>query len=242
MELNYERYVQGQLPETHRAFLKQAGFHPNPAFLARVWSEYVNYDERVLTEAPFLDAVLRSRKRNCKAFDVCLGSGATTFALKSIGITTIFSNEIDQEMRRAAFKEAKRLGIKEEDLHVFSYDWRELGRVFGDLCHKFDVVTCLGNSLTYLFREGDRLNALGIFRRILRRGGTLLIDERNYPALLKGQMNWSGKYVYCGKDKFNLMAISNMFDENYPVIFRYTYKETGEFGDLAVYPFKENEL
>jgi len=100
--------------------------------------------------------------------------------------------------------------------------------------------------LTYLFQKADRLKTLHNFRRILRSGGVLIIDERNYQYMLdkreeilkKQKFDYSGKFVYCG-DKVHGAPIE-ISDKK--VHMEYTDERTGKKGYLILYPFKRREL
>ena len=104
---------------------------------------------------------------------------------------------------------------------------------------------CLGNSLTYLFRKSDLLETLNNFKRLLRKGGILIVDERNYQYILDnkkeilgGYFNYSAKYVYCGNKVHGYpVAISAN-----KVVFEYDDKIRNKKAQLTLYPFKRNEL
>lgn len=63
----------------------------------------------------------------------------------------------------------------------------------------FDAVVCLGSSLCHIFDEQERVEVLKRFRAMLKPGGVLLIDQRNFQAILGGHFCSSGRYYYCGK-------------------------------------------
>lgn len=90
---------------------------------------------------------------------------------------------------------------------------------------------CLGNSLTYLFNQKDQTKTLRNFLLILREGGILIIDKRNYQyildkrdEILKGKFRYSGKFVYCG-DKVHGKPIEISKDK---VRMEYTDERTGK--------------
>lgn len=67
-------------------------------------------------------------------------------------------------------------------LKITNLDWRELTKRIPE--KTFDAVLCLGNSLTCLFGYENQLSALREFYIILKYGGVLIIDERNYERIL----------------------------------------------------------
>lgn len=58
---------------------------------------------------------------------------------------------------------------------------------------------CLGSSLCHIFDREERIKVLRGFRSLLKPGGMLLIDQRNFQAILAGHFTSSGRYYYCGK-------------------------------------------
>ena len=153
--------------------------------------------------------------------------------LKLAGIKDVISNEIDEEFVRVALKQAKKYGV---NLTITRYDWREIP---DELANTFDAVVCLGNSLSCLFKREDHLKSLRNFKKILKPGGVLIIDERNYPAILRGEYSYSGKVVYCGTDKVECKPI---YVSDTMVVFQYTHRKTGKRAHIVAYPFKEGEL
>jgi len=105
---------------------------------------------------------------------------------------------------------------------------------------------CLGNSLTYLFDKSDKIKTLKNFLHILKKGGILIIDQRNYQYMLdnrkeilkKGEYRYSGKYVYCG-DKVQGKPIEISENE---IKFEIKDSRTGNNFIFTLYPFKKDEL
>jgi len=207
--------------------------------LVEMWTDFVNWKMRRKGENGFLLKQLNKRKCQ-KIFDACLGDGVDSIYLLKRGFD-IISNDLDKLFIRKAKQNAKKNRVK---LSITDYDWRRLDKHFKP--NSFDTVLCLGNSLTYLFKKTDRLRTLRNFKRILRSGGVLIIDERNYQYILdkreeilnKHKFSYSGKFVYCG-DKVHGKPIEISNDK---VHMEYTDKRTGKKGHLILYPFKRREL
>ena len=86
----------------------------------------------------------------------------------------------------------------------------------------------------------DQLSALRNFRQILKPGGKLIVDERNYAHhFLNGNFRFSGDYVFCGKDKVSAKPI-HVSDSM--VVMGYDHKVSGERVHLVLYPFKKGEM
>jgi len=96
------------------------------------------------------------------------------------------------EMLTKAFENARRHNCI---LHTVHADWRWLSR---DVKERFDAIICLGNSFTHLHEELDRRKALAEFYATLRHDGVLILDQRNYDALLDHQVKPTHNYYYCG--------------------------------------------
>ncbi len=229
--MNYAYYVRSQVsPEDWQKLQKLAV--PLVDNFGQVLPDFVNFEERRKTEIPFLLDQLQEYPEP-KVLDACLGSGATTIGLKLAGIDDIVSNEIENYLIEKAQTFAARQGIS---LNVTNYDWREFDKKFNP---SFDAILCLGNSLTYLFKEEDRLKTLTNFRNVLRPGGKLIIDERNYAQILNGNFRHSGKVVYCGIDK---VVPRPIYTSPSMVVMEYTHAEKGEKAHLVLYPFKKDEF
>lgn len=203
----------------------------NPRALAKLWADFVCIEKRMKREIPFI--VNLSPKTNPWVFDSALGCGATTIGLHMHGINRVLGNDIDPDMVEVARKQAIERGSL---LITSSYDWRGID---GSLSETFDVVACLGNSLTLIFDRDEQLKALRNFRMLLRDSGVLIIDERNYASILEGRFSHSGEYVYCGIDK---VTCNPTHVDDDLVVMEYVHRQTGDVDSLHLYPFKRGEL
>jgi len=211
----------------------------NSKVLVEIWSDFIDWEKRRKGENGFL--IQQLKRFNCKRiFDACLGDGVDSIYFIKEGLE-VTSNDIDNLFIKKAKKHAKEAGVK---LNITEFDWLELDKRLEK--ESFDAVVCLGNSLTYLFEREEQLKALKNFYRLLRKGGILIIDERNYQQLLdkrkeileEGKFPYSRKYVYCG-DKVHGEPVEINEDK---VKMQYTDERTGKKGYLTLYPFKKNEL
>ena len=204
----------------------------NPKKTAQIWPDYVNFEKRRIKEIPFLvNQIEKNGITNPTIFDSCLGTGTTSIGLKLAKFENIISNEIDQHYIDIAKQEATNNHVS---LDITEYDWTKL-----ETRDKFNVITCLGNSITYLFNKKDQIKTLTNFYNLLNNDGILVIDERNYPKILDGKFRHSGQFLYCNKDKVE--ARVNYASENI-VIFEFNHKIRNIKVHIPVYPFKRNEL
>ncbi|MDP1845672.1 MAG: class I SAM-dependent methyltransferase [Candidatus Moranbacteria bacterium] len=210
----------------------------NSQNLVDMWGDLIDWKKRREGENGFL--IDQLRKHNVRrVFDAALGDGCDSIYLLQKGFD-VTSNEIDKTFLAKALQNAKANNVQ---LKITSLDWRELDKELE--IESFDAVIILGNSLTYLFTKETRLKALEQFRRILKKSGILIIDERNCQnildnrdEILKGNFNYSGKYVYCG-EKVHGRPIEISDDK---VKFEYTDERTNKIAYLAMYPWKRDEL
>ena len=210
----------------------------NSKDLVSMWREFIDWDKRRIGEGNFLvDLFHKHGVKN--VFDASLGDGCDSIYLIKQGFD-VTSNEIDQTFLEKALENAKQENV---ELKMKTLDWRNLDSELPE--ESFDTVICLGNSLTYLFTGEDQSKTFCQFKRILRSGGILIVDERNYQyildnrkKILEGDFCYSGRYVYCG-DKVHGKPIEILDGK---VKFEYESKETKKKGYLTLYPFKSGEM
>jgi SAM-dependent methyltransferase len=70
----------------------------------------------------------------------------------------------------------------------------------GEREQRFDAVLCLGNSLPHLLTPADLEAALADFAACLRPGGLLLIQNRNFDAVLARRERWMGPQAHWDGD------------------------------------------
>jgi len=202
-----------------------------------LWKDFVNCPKRLKTLAPFLEKYLSKHKQGY-IFDAALGIGCESIFLKMMGYK-IISNEIDETLIQVATKSAKRQNIK---LQITRLDWREISYPYK--YNFFDGIFLLGNSLSCLNDINDINISLKNFYFSLKQGGTIIIDERNFPyiishknEILSGNFHYSGEYIYCGKSIKGIpIAISDK-----EIDFGY-FQGIMFIGSLKMYPFKKGEL
>jgi SAM-dependent methyltransferase len=145
------------------------------ALIAR-WDDYVAPDLRWMDGGAyqcFMQAVI---PRDAAIFDAATGSGTDSVNLLMQGYSVI-SNEVDPRLALRARRFAEERGVA---IELRSARWEHLALAGNP---KFDVVLALGNSLCLVPSLERRQRALAAFYEILRPGGVLLIDERNYEFM-----------------------------------------------------------
>jgi len=193
------------------------------------WDALIDWDRRAESEGDFFIGALKEHGAR-KVLDVATGTGFHSVQLIEAGyeVTSADGNPV---MLAKAFENARG---RDHILRTVQADWRWLNR---DVHDYYDAVICLGNSFTHLHDENDRRKALAEFYATLRHDGILILDQRNYDAILDHQIEPSHDYHYCGD---NVRATPEHVDESL-ARFRYEFSG-GEHKDvyhLNMFPLRK---
>jgi glycine/sarcosine N-methyltransferase len=191
------------------------------------WDELIDWDQRAESEGSFFIETLRERGVR-RVLDVSTGTGFHSIRLLEAGFDVV-SVDGSPYMLAKAFENGRRRGHVLRTRHA---DWRWLNR---DVLGRFDAVICLGNSLTHLFNERDRRKALAEFYAALVHDGVLILDQRNYDAILDDGFKSKHKYYYCGNQ---VSAEPAHVDEGL-CRFRYAFPDGSEYY-LNMFPLRKN--
>lgn len=156
------------------------------------WDELIDWDRRRRSEGDFFFEVL-NRSGARKVLDVATGTGFHSLRLLEAGFNVV-SADGSPTMLAKASENAQTRGHRLKTVHA---DWRSLSRVIDE---RFDALICLGNSFTHLFSERDRRKVLAEFYAMLKPGGVLIVDQRNYDCILDEGYSSKHVYYYCGED------------------------------------------
>jgi len=119
-----------------------------------------------------------AKNRGIKIFDAALGTALDAIPLIKAGFD-VTGNEADENYLKAAMHKLKKGRIR---MDVVSFDWLGLDKYKPN--NLFDIVLCVGNNICYLFGREAQRRAVGNFFRLVKKGGILVIDERNFQFLL----------------------------------------------------------
>ncbi|WP_243794536.1 class I SAM-dependent methyltransferase [Saccharopolyspora gloriosae] len=194
------------------------------------WDELIDWDRRADGEGRFFVDQLKARGVR-SVLDAATGTGFHSVRLLSEGFDTV-SADGSPQMLAKAFRNGMRHGG--HVLRVVNADWRRLGH---DVPGRYDAVVCLGNSFTHLFSEHDRRKALAEFYAMLNPDGVLIIDQRNYDAVLDGEAGANRTYYYCGDQ---VSAEPDHVDEGL-ARYKYTFPDSSEYY-LNMYPLRKDYL
>ena len=156
------------------------GVEMGDAELIARWDDYVAPDLRWTEGGPyrrFMETVL---PEGASVFDAATGSGTDSVKLLRLGYSVV-SNEVDPRLALRAEQFAQQCGVS---IELRSARWEHLTLAGNP---KFDAVLVLGNSLCLVSSEDRRRRALAAFYEVLRPGGLLIIDERNYEFMRRNR-------------------------------------------------------
>ena len=193
------------------------------------WDELIDWERRAESEGDFFIEALKDRGAK-DVLDVATGTGFHSVRLLKAGFNVV-SADGSPNMLAKAFQNGLDHGYI---LRTAQADWRFLSR---DLRGRYDAIICLGNSFTHLFAERDRRRALAEYYAMLRHDGVLIIDQRNYDAILDRGFSSKHIYYYCGED---VSAEPVHVDEGL-TRFRYSFPNDCEF-HLNMFPLRKNYL
>ncbi|MGH8877243.1 MAG: methyltransferase domain-containing protein [Stackebrandtia sp.] len=191
------------------------------------WDDLIDWKARYASEGRFFIDQLKERDVTT-VLDVATGTGFHSVRLVEEGFETV-SADGSPEMLAKAF--ANGLDNGGHILRVVHADWRWLNR---DVHGTYDAIICLGNSFTHLFSARDRRKALAEFYAMLKHDGVLIIDQRNYDALLDGDYGNKHVYYYCGDD---VTAEPEYVDEGL-ARFVYTFPDQSRY-HLNMFPLRK---
>ncbi len=191
------------------------------------WDELIDWEGRAGSEGDFFIEQLREHGAQ-DVLDVATGTGFHSVRLLNEGFDVV-SADGSAQMLAKAFENGQKWG---HILRTVQADWRWLNR---DVRGEYDAVICLGNSFTHLFSERDRRKVLAEFYAMLRHDGILILDQRNYDAILGNDYSNSHTYYYCGED---IAAEPEHVDEG---LARFRYQFHGaEVFHLNMFPLRKD--
>jgi SAM-dependent methyltransferase len=191
------------------------------------WDELIDWEQRARSEGDFFIRRLKEIGAR-RVLDVATGTGFHSVQLLNEGFEVV-SVDGSAEMLCKAFENGRKHGG--HVLRTVYADWRWLNR---DVHGEFDAIICLGNSFTHLFSEHDRRKTLAEFYAMLRHDGVLILDQRNYDAILDHGYSSAHKYYYCGER----VSVEPEHVDDGLARFRYEFPD-GSLYHLNMYPLRK---
>ena len=147
------------------------------------YDRFVDWPGRLAAELPFIERELEAADAH-RVLDAACGTGMHAIALAQRGYGMAGADLSAGMIERARANAA----TAEVDVRFEAVGFGELARTFG--CTDFDALLCLGNSLPHLLTPVGLAAALSDFAACLRPGGLLLIQNRNFDAILERGERW----------------------------------------------------
>ncbi len=146
------------------------------------YDRFVDWQGRLTAELPFIEQQLQAVGAH-RVLDAACGTGMHTIALAQRGYAAVGA-DLSAGMIERAQANATTSGV---DVRFEVTGFGELSARVGT---GFDALLCLGNSLPHLLTPADLAVALDNFAACLRPGGLLLIQNRNFDAVLARGERW----------------------------------------------------
>jgi SAM-dependent methyltransferase len=139
------------------------------------YDRFVNWEQRLAREMPFLDKLL-SEHGPRRVLDVACGTGHHAIALAERGYDVV-GTDISAGMVRRARQNAEAAGAA---VSFVQASFGELREVVGG---PYDALLCLGNSLPSLLSQEALGAALVDMAQVLVPGGLIVIQDLNYDRI-----------------------------------------------------------
>lgn len=147
------------------------------------YDRFVSWPGRLALEMPFLTSRLREIGAK-SVLDAACGTGMHTLALAQAGFEAAGA-DLSAGMIARARENAHTAGL---DLPFKPAGFGELAAAFG--AASFDALFCLGNSLPHLLTPQLLSAALADFSLALKPGGLVIIQNRNFDAVIANRQRW----------------------------------------------------
>ena len=170
--------------------------------LVRMWSDYVNPEKRWNLTKKFLYHFLEKYRDSHWIMDAAAGMGVEYRYMLEDGYM-MSANEFQDDMRSVGIDYFEKTGLDIiYDMH--RHDWRKLNNM--TFRNKFGGVMVIGNSLRMLTSVTGQRESISAFYEILRAGGTIIIDERNYNRLVPR----ANEITYCEANPYDTDAFVSL--------------------------------
>ncbi len=162
--------------------------------LSEDYDRFVNWENRLAYEMPFIESRIEllpgGTQRRLDILDSACGTGMHAIALAQIG-HRVSGADLFPQMVEKSRRNAANAGVV---ARFETVGFGKMAAVFGE--EKFDLVLCLGNSLPHLLSAGELAAALQDFAACLRSGGMVLIQNRNFDAVMQRRERWMEPQVH----------------------------------------------
>ena len=180
--------------------------------------------------------------KNVHSFlDVSIGSGSVTLPLCELGVQ-LAGSDLSEEMIRKCKEKASAAGY---EIELRSCDFRKLSCWEGK---QFDCVASTGNSLPHVNND-DVLTALEQMNSLVKKGGYLYLDTRNWEKILNEKRRfYLYNPVFAKKCRVNLVQVWDYSPED-TITFNllYTFEKENQIVQREIfeekyYPIKKEMI
>lgn len=195
------------------------------------WDDLIGWEGREKGEGSFFQRLLTAY--DCRSvLDAACGTGFHSVILARDGFN-VTASDGSANMLAQTVANADEHGVKLADAQVA--DWLRLHEVYGPA--QFDALICLGNAFTHLFDHELRREALRSMYSVVKPGGLVIIDHRNYDRMLDDGYSSKHMFYYTGKGvdarPVELTRTLAHFEYKFP---------DGEVFHLKLYPLKQGYM
>lgn len=148
------------------------------------YDRFVNWEERLAYELPFIEQQLTASGARC-VLDVAYGTGMHAIELARRGYD-VTGADLSVGMVERAWENAAAVGSEARFVVA------GLGELVEKVGNGFDALFCLGNSLPHVLTADALHSTLTDFAAVLRPGGLLLIQNRNFDGIMRDRVRWMG--------------------------------------------------
>lgn len=158
------------------------------------YDRFVNWKERLAYEMPFIEEQISQLRgeanENLDILDTAAGTGMHAIALAGGG-HRVSAADLFPQMTEIGAENALRAKVS---VTFKTAGLGDMAAAFGR--GKFDLLLCLGNSLPHLVSARELNEALVDFAAVLRPGGMVLIQNRNFDLVMRARQRWMEPQVY----------------------------------------------
>lgn len=195
------------------------------------WDDLIGWEGREKAEEGFFHRLLDAYDVKDVA-DIACGTGFHAIKLAEAGFRVTASDGAPNMVKQTQAN-ADRHGVALANCETV--DWRELKATFGE--NAFDAVVCLGNAFTHLFDHETRRDVMENIHAVLRPGGIVIIDHRNYDDILDNGYSTKHQFYYTGDNVVVHPAAINR------TLVHMEYKfPDGRVHSLKLYPLRQDYM
>ena len=152
------------------------------------YDRFVNWPGRLAGELPFIEKQLRAVGAR-RVLDFACGTGMHAIALAGQGYEVVGADASGGMIEKARLN-ARSAGV------AITFGQASFGDISSECGTGFDAILCLGNSIPHVEDMKALADATLDFAEVLSPGGLLLIQNRNFDAVLASGERWMEPQSY----------------------------------------------